>query len=593
MILGIIRTVVYLIAFVFAYIATFRCYKSEKKLNGVTWLMISFVLELCVGALAAGIIDIINIPVNLWSMSAINLIWGGVVQYRCVKEKKVQQYVWERFDVVYLAVLFVILSAFFIHFKGVQIQMKFYNSDAGVHFKNSMSIVRSGHLRTMYFSELWTAMTIHCFLPVIKEVNAYKIFILVDHFFLFLEIEMFMILLREYAKTTQAKIVAVFLSVLYALGYPALSYLYSFFYWGIGVLLIGALLLFAKYYQENQMERGKLVLVLMVTCNAITMCYMLFGPLCFVMLFLYLTYVYGKEHHKLDGVWVVLCLKVFLVPTILAVYYCYFGFLSAANLSVGEVINTTGGSYFGGIRDFYWLIPLGIYLFIHCIRERKFDMVMISGICNALLVLVFMGLCSKGHVSVYYASKFYYPLWLLGYIIAFQAICKILEKYSKMIVCYLVIVACFISGYFVKYEKPIVSLEVSQLLKELPNPKLRLYGHNCGVYRSSWVQYADEYMKVCNYVIENLKQEKEVPMLAAGEEYSYCYWYEAITGRDSAEYFGWTQEFSEIQEKLESRAVNYFVVYKNTAMYTSYQDYFETFDKVYDNDLAMVCSTAK
>lgn len=593
MVIGMTRTIVYLATFLFAYFTIFRCYKSEQKLNGVTWLMLSLLIELCIGAFVAGIINIANIPINLWSMSCVNLFVGGYLQYCCWREKRTQRYDWEHFDVFFLIGLFAVLSVFLIFFKGPQIQMKFYNSDAGVHLKNTMNVVRSEHLPTMYFSELWTAMAIKCFLPVIKEINAYKIFILADHFFLFLEIEMFMIIIREYAKTNQQKTAAVFVSILYVFGYPMLSYLYSFYYWGMGILLIGSLLLFAKYYKESLIERSKLVIALMLTCNAITSCYMLFGPFAFVILFLYLSYVYVTEYHKLDLSWMALCLKVFLFPTILAIYYCYFVFLAKENLSVGEVINTSGGTYVDRYLNFLWLIPLGIYLFVRCIKEREIDIVMTSELCNLLLIVVFMVLCRKGRISVYYFSKFFYPFWLFSFIIAFQAICSIMEHHSRFMISYCVVVLLLTIGYFGKYERQMLAQETDIETELHINRKLGLYGYNYGLYRMTYVQYADEYMKACDYVMKELKNENQVPMLAGIENYSHCFWYEAITGRDSTEYYGWTQEFSEIQDKLDSHDVDYFVIYKNTNIYLSYQDYFESFDKVYDNDLAMVCSTEK
>lgn len=591
--LGILETVLFVITFFLTFYVLFRSQKTEQTLNGITWLFLSLLMELCAGAFFAGIINIIRVPINLWSMSCINFCIGGIVYLCLCHKKKMQKYYWDRFDIAYLLSLFICMVAFFLYFRGTNIELKFYNSDAGVHMKNIMGIVRDEHLSTMYFSGLWTAMVIECFLPFIKEIHAYKIFIVVDYVFLFLEIEIFMICIREYIKSKKEKVAAVVLSVFYALGYPALCYLFSFFYWGIGVLLVASLLLYAKYYQENKIQRSQLVWAMMLTCNAITMCYMLLGPLSFVMLFLYLTYLYITEHHKLDWQWVVLCLKVYLVPTIMAIYYCYIVFLAKANLSVGEVLNTPGGTYSERHLNFWWMLPLGMYMFIRCIKTKKIDMLMTCAFCNLLVIAVFILLRRQELVSQYYFSKLYYPMWLFCFMISFQAICSIMEKHSKLVAGYGIIVLLVIVGYFGKYESQMLVKDTDIEAQLHNNSKLGLYGYNCGLYRMLYVQYPEEYLEACDYVIEQLQKERDVPMLAGIENNSHCYWYEAITGQECSEYYGWTQDFVDIQHKLDAKDVNYFVIYKNTYLYLSHRDYFESFNKVYDNELAMVCSTGK
>ena len=584
----IIRSVLYLLTFIYAYCTIWRCFKSEKKLNGVTWLLLTFVLELCASAFVVGIVNLIKIPINLWTMICIHLVIGILFHYRSRKDEKTQTYAWNLFDIGFLAALAVVMSAFFIFFKGLSPQLKFFNSDAAVHFKNAMAVVRHGHLSGMYFSELWTGMTIQCFLPVFKEVNAYKIFILMDHFFFFLEIEMFMVLLREYARTARQKAAAVVIFAVYVLGYPIMSYLFSFFYWGMAILMIGSLLLLAKYYHENQIERSRLLPAMMVTCHAITMCYMLFGPFSFVLLFLYLTYVYIMEHHKLDLSWVSMNMKIFLLPTILDIYYCciYFGVLAQVNISVNQVIRTSGGCYAERHLNFYWILPLFLYMFVYCIYKRQLDIVMASQLCMGLVIAVFMILSRKGYISFYYFSKFYYPFWLFSFLVAFQAICRIMERYSKFMVIYLLIVFLPVLGHFYRSELPKVEENI-----EMDIQSLDIYGFNYGLYKRTHVIYGNEHVEACNYVMEELEKEDKVPLLCDSDAYSY--WYEAITGRDCSEYYFWTQEFSDIQDKLDSQEINYFVVYKNTGIYLANQEYFDSFDRVCENDMAMVCSTAK
>nr|MCR4942900.1 hypothetical protein [Clostridium sp.] len=50
--------------------------KSEKVLNGVTWLAITFITFMCYNASVAAIINLVSIKVNIVSFSVINILLG-------------------------------------------------------------------------------------------------------------------------------------------------------------------------------------------------------------------------------------------------------------------------------------------------------------------------------------------------------------------------------------------------------------------------------------------------------------------------------------------------------------------------------------
>ena len=105
------------------------------------------------------------------------------------------------------------------------------------------------------------------------------------------------------------------------------------------------------------------------------------------------------------------------------------------------------------------------------------------------------------------------------------------------------------------------------------------------------LQYPEEYFEICNYVVEELESDKEIPLLSTIENYSSCYWYEGITGNDSSDYYGWHYSLYDVQEKLENREVEYFVVYKNSPIYVQNAAYFMEFEWVYENELGFVAKT--
>ena len=62
-----IAAVIYVITFGFAYYRMFVLPKGNRKLNGVTWILLTLLLEASGQALVAGIINAFHAPVNLWN----------------------------------------------------------------------------------------------------------------------------------------------------------------------------------------------------------------------------------------------------------------------------------------------------------------------------------------------------------------------------------------------------------------------------------------------------------------------------------------------------------------------------------------------
>mgnify|MGYP007014023611 FL=1 len=103
-----IAAVIYVITFGFAYYRMFVLPKGNRKLNGVTWILLTLLLEASGQALVAGIINAFHAPVNLWTVSAINLVMGLTAWGICFKTKqKKQSYEWKKYDICYAVILFV------------------------------------------------------------------------------------------------------------------------------------------------------------------------------------------------------------------------------------------------------------------------------------------------------------------------------------------------------------------------------------------------------------------------------------------------------------------------------------------------------
>lgn len=572
--------VLYIITFCFSYYRLFICPKSNQTHNGIVWIWLTLILEVCGQGLFAGIINAFHVPVNLWSMSLINILIGLIVM--AVQKKKKsgnQKYYYKKFDIFFCLGLLIVGLYFLLSFKGKDLNLVFYNSDASVHFKNTMAVVRDQALPTMYFSELWTAMVIHCVIPFFSEVNAYKAFVFMDWFYYFLEIVMFTLIIREYADDIKTKVISVLFTVVYALGYPMLGYLYSFLYWGLGIMLMGALLLIVKYQKEKKLSYGFSVVSMMVLCNAVTMCYMLFGPFVFVALAICLTYQYFADNKKLDLQWLKMCFEIFLLPTAIAVYYCYFQFLAQQSLSVGGVMNIAGGAYPECYIHFIWLlVPFAAEVY-YCIRNKKPDETMIFSICAICVVSVLAVLYFRQKIGYYYFSKYFYVLWFVLYVDAFKGTVHLLKEHGKAV-----------AGYYILAVLAVLLFEGKN--SQLGEARMvDVYQFNLALYRGSYVQCPPEFLEPCRVIMEELPEDAEVPLIAEQNLYSTCYWYEGITGKNSSAYYTWFRDINEIKQDLSNGAVPYFAVLYNSSVYQENADFINQFPCVNQNGVMGIYAT--
>ena len=69
-----VASILYVTGFFTLFAAIFLLPKSEKKLNGVMWLILTLLAEMCWGGFVAGVINIVHIPVNIYSIGLVYLV---------------------------------------------------------------------------------------------------------------------------------------------------------------------------------------------------------------------------------------------------------------------------------------------------------------------------------------------------------------------------------------------------------------------------------------------------------------------------------------------------------------------------------------
>ena len=118
-----------------------------------------------------------------------------------------------------------------------------------------------------------------------------------------------------------------------------------------------------------------------------------------------------------------------------------------------------------------------------------------------------------------------------------------------------------------------------------------IYYYNASSYQLRLKPFNKDLLDASNYIMEEFGKDENVPMISTLPNYVQCYWYEALTGEDSSEYYGWDYGMGEIKCKLKNQEVEHFIVGKFFKVYKKNKRFFKKFNWVYENKTVFVAET--
>lgn len=586
-----ILTVFFVFSFLLAFASLFLTRKSEKELNATSWLLLSLLAVICMGSIVAGIAGLLPIPINLLTMSIIYLVIGLGFLIPLLLKKRIQKYKWNLYDILCM-IAFALLAYAIRRVIFGDYCFVFKNSDAAVHFENAMHIVRRHKLTGMYFASLYTGTMIEIFQPFVSELNYYKIFILADNLALMAELMFFFVLIRDYLDKKWKKALGLVLCMFYLGGYPMVSYVQHFFYWGICAMLVGFVLLMVRYYRTKEIDRRWSIFFLMLGCAGVFLCYMLFAPITYIATFLSLVVIAKQEGKVFTWGNVGLALKIFLFPCVIGLYYCYFQWFFKNGISVSGVMQSDGGTYAELYINFVLMLPLLVYWVIRRIKEKEITENLVFFLSFVIFILAAFVLVYIGKFSTYYYYKLYYLLWLMSFVVILLACIELAKRQWEMLVSMGILVGFLGIMYSANLDERI--LAKTTLTQSNHSQQFFDVYHFNRLRFGVATLYDDRLLDLCEYTIEDTREKREkIPLLADLDTYGYAYWYDAITGQHSYKYYGWCYQFAEIQERIDRGACDYLVVLNFSDIYVDNKEYFDSFDKVMENEIGFIISVAK
>ena len=156
--------------------------KSEEKLNAVVWGIMMFLTAMCLHAFAAAVINLVKIPVNIWSIGLIDDVLGIALWVYIVKKKKRQRYELKAADLVSMAVLGLLVAFVAIQQFGTGLHFNYEASDGATHFRLALGVVQGQQVQKMFFAPLNNALFLEAFVPFVKGSSLYHVYLLADSF---------------------------------------------------------------------------------------------------------------------------------------------------------------------------------------------------------------------------------------------------------------------------------------------------------------------------------------------------------------------------------------------------------------------------
>lgn len=576
---------IFIIAFVILFVGLVFIYKVPDQISLLRSGIICFITELCLGAVLAGIYDLLKLPVGLVSMGsgffAMALaVWGWIGYHKKIQKVKIFAA-----DIYAFAVLTIFFGVLFLKIFSPDIQLVYTNTDPANHYRMAKKVMETRTIDRMYFASLYNGLIMKLFQPFLAQISLYKAFILADAFFNYLNLLTFYVLLTTAVKSKFMNIVAPFICIFYFWGWPLYSFVVGgFVYFGIGVTLSAYVVyLLICFVNSNSTGNKKALLLLMALgIYSLAVCYMMFVPIVCLIGGIGIGHVVKKEKVAIPRKVLLTAGGVVLGLAIVIFCVCFFGFFKGNLGKAFEALQCEGGIHKQLYEDFLFLLPPVIYVIWLYNKKKKTDLKVISLVIIAGVIGVAFLLCLVGVLSGYYFYKLYFLLWFFCWLVCAQAM-EYFQKENKIaLYAYMVPVALAVvmscTGIVEKFANGnLVNANTRGIF-----PIYELTSRCVFEQNKEDLKDKDALIDMIGYIQEDLGNESSDVLFGVSHEKNYLSaWYRVFSGARSKEIYA--DSLEENLEQLKSDNVQYFLIQKTADYYSKNKEVFEKFESVYDN----------
>lgn len=560
--------IIYIITTLILYVLVLILKKSEQKLNICAQTIVTFVLYTCYNLLTCYILTFINIPINMISLTIVNILLIVITTIKIIKDKQIQKFFIDKKDIIFLIVLLIIATAIVHKQYGNIDNIKYYSTDAREHYNasklfykaNSLMIKQDSYEGFMPYVYTNEGLIYKALEPIIGEFNLYKVFIISDTCIWILAPIIFYLLMKKKANTWIKFGIISIASIIYALGYPLNSMLTGFHYLQAGINLI---LLAWLIIQENDMKSKYKTLYITLTNIGIILSYNLFAPFVYMAEFIYYIYENYKQNRKLINKKLLKDISITLIlPGMLGLIYFVFPKLFANN-NVMEGINNEGYIYRNLWSTFILFIPFSFYYLIKKVQYKKIDFNIVFILSSIIYSIILFFLYKSNIISSYYYCKMNYILWAVLIYMSTTGLLYFYDKskINKAIAIVLFIIYLGIMILFIKDIRYIFKGDYTDAEKENVNTIMGIFNINRTLLEMPSL-ISNQEMQCLKYVEDNIDSSKTLFLvIPRQEDWKQIMMYKNIPH---------ATDFKNIDKEIEkwnSGEYDYIVLFKNRHTY--------------------------
>lgn len=407
--------ILYIISCITWIVGFYKIKKTDKMLNGCTFIVISIFAFMCYQASIAFVLKYTFIPLNNLTFAVCNLVMSALWGYIAVIKKNKQEYIYAIGDMIAFVIFFVaVLYISSIQF-GSSYDLFNYQCtwDSSVHLEFARDFAKCGELPNLYFMALNMGLWLQSVWAFNPFATGCQMFIWSDISILLMCACLFWHLIRYHIKCKSSYILGIIFTLLYTLGYPLNNMVFGTSYLGSGNDIVIFLMIIMMLRIEDRMNKKIYAFTLLCGCIGLMVSYSLFTPIMFASILIYFAVQYCKKKVIPRKV-MISFFAVLIIMGVIAAVLLQESFWNAVS-----GLEMEGQIYRNISLNFVFFVPF----LLMAIKETKtgsFSIIMFWMTAGYVLVCLLCVL--TGHMSGYYYFKNYYVLWLMCFYISFQVI---------------------------------------------------------------------------------------------------------------------------------------------------------------------------
>lgn len=511
------------------------CYPgTSEEANGIEKIAVGAALLVCVEAVAGMLFYWIHIPVDCVSVGGILALCALCFWYGIWRNRRLQKLLWRKTDII--GVLLIVLFVCFVSVKlfGAEQNLQYPNQWAAENFARAMAVVHGQAVENVDLATIIEALFIQMFANQYSPSMNYRGYMLAMLFLLLVEVCLFYAVVISLSRRKTVSMLALIFAIGYFWGYPAYNYMFG---------------------NDDSFSIRSICVLLMV-------------------------YVLGCIPWRLaENRKKVLLFGALLIGFIVDIVVMMFRY-SLLGVSNGREIYS---SMYG---DLVFFVPVAIYVCCNVFSKKKSGAICIISMAALGCVLILYNYWFNSVISNYDYYQNYAILWLLGWLLAVQAL-DFSEKngelpqffsYTGLILTLAVLV---LSGFADR-----VSLGMGDRFY-VTKSFFSLYNNNKDYLAADYGEYRvpDATLELYDDVILEYGKE-DIPILT--EEMVERIWYDALTDNDSTIYDMSKYELPELLKLLEQDDIKRITVQKDKDGYREYQEYFDGCEVVSETETAVL-----